>query len=645
MAGELTAGLLGRLGAWRAQLWQIYEAQYEPFSTGGLQRYLRSVLALAHFAGLPAVVDKIDQLSRQIALPLPPEQDAVEAAVRDILAAIEDQAADIADPPPVSAYVLHIQPGPEFLHSSLDLSLVFRELAQLGHLNIMPDIDNCPIWEQFDPARCAMRYDLILVSSLGLDRVRDTLDFLASEPGMQVEIEDNASPERLQQVRLRAQVAPIADNPAPSPGNPAGYQRRASDRGNQAADQAAQTGAAAGGASIRMSIERLDKIINSVGELVTAQVRLNTVAGRLVDGGLASCAEEIERLTLTLRDASMGLRMQPVGALFSRFNRLVRDLSQTLGKEVDFSTEGEDTEIDRTVVEKLYDPLVHIIRNSLDHGLENPDVRLQAGKPARGSIKLKAFQQGSEVIIQVADDGAGINTEKVLAKAVEKGLVRPDAQLEFHQILDLLFLPGFSTAAKVSDVSGRGVGMDVVKSNVEALRGQVDIQSEWGKGSVISLHFPLTMAIIDGLCLEVGGEKYVIPLDPVEECLDLTRYEDGGKLLAELQAGKQGLVYNLRDSGVSLFNLASVLCPGAGAGTRVIVLRTFRGDRVALVVDAIIGRQQVVIKPLGPLHILRKELSGATVMGDGTIALVLDLPNIIRRLTAENNNGRNIALT
>jgi two-component system chemotaxis sensor kinase CheA len=645
MAGELGGGLRDRLGIWRSQLWQVYEAQYEPFSAGDLQRYLRQLMAFSHLAGLETIASGIDDLSMRLTEPQLPEREEVENEVFRLLGLLDETAEGVADPPRLGACVIHIAPGQGFLDSSLDLSLVFADLAKLGQLEVMPDIDTCPVWEQFDPARCTMRWDLVLLGTAGADRVRDSLDFLASEPDMKITLEEDASPTVVQQLRRRALVAPIADNPSPTPENPAGYRRRASDREAPDAPAATQAQAPGGGASIRMSIERLDKIINSVGELVTAQVRLNAAAGRLDDPSLATCAEEIERLTLILRDSSMGLRMQPVGALFSRFGRLVRDLSQSLGKEVDFTVEGEETEIDRTVVEKLYDPLVHLIRNSLDHGLESPDERAKAGKPPRGSVRLRAYQQGSEVVIEVADDGAGINADRVLAKAIEKGLVRADVQLGFHEILDLIFLPGFSTAAAVSDVSGRGVGMDVVKSNVEALRGQIDIQSEPGKSSVMRLRFPLTMAIIDGLCVELAGEKYILPLDPVEECLDLSRYGDEGKLAAELDAGRQGLYYNLRGDGVSIFNLASVLAPGHPAGNRVIILRTFRGDRVALVVDTIVGRQQVVIKPLGPLHALRKELSGATIMGDGSIALVLDLPSIIRRLMSENYAGRNIALT
>jgi two-component system chemotaxis sensor kinase CheA len=389
-----------------------------------------------------------------------------------------------------------------------------------------------------------------------------------------------------------------------------------------------------------MSIDRLDKIIDAVGELVTAQGRLMDVAARAALPDLSSTAEEIERLTLLLRDASMGLRMQPVGTLFARFNRLVHDLCRSLGKEVDFVTEGEDTEIDRTVAEKLYDPLVHIVRNSLDHGIEAPDLRAAAGKPRQGTLRLRAYQEGPEVIVEVTDDGAGIDPGRVLAKAVEKGLVKPDAVLDAHQIVDLVFLPGFSTVERVSDVSGRGVGMDVVKTNVEALRGQVEFRSVPGKGSTMTLRFPLTMAIIDGLCVGLGGEKYILPLEPVEECLDLDRYEDGGRVVSELRQGRSGVLYNLRGRPVPLFNLSTILGCRNPVGTKVIVLCTSRGERFALVVGEIFRRQQVVIKPLGPLHTFRKEFSGATILGDGSIAMVLDVGHLIRQIALPAGGSR-----
>jgi two-component system chemotaxis sensor kinase CheA len=472
--------------------------------------------------------------------------------------------------------------------------------------------------------------------------VKDSLDFLASEPGMEFRIEGSIGADRVRQIRSRGAVAPIPDKPVPTPDNPAGYRRRASDQGSRTG---ARTPGPRSETSIRMSTERLDKIIDAVGELVTAQGRLMDVSTRTALPDLTAAAEEIERLTLLLRDASMGLRMQPVGTLFSRFNRLVHDLCQSLGKEVDFVTEGEETEIDRTVVEKLYDPLVHIVRNSLDHGIEAPAVRAAAGKPPQGTLRLRAYQQGSEVIVEVTDDGAGIDPARVLAKALEKGLVKPEANLDERQIVDLIFLPGFSTAEKVSDVSGRGVGMDVVKSNVEALRGQVEFHSVQGQGSTMALRFPLTMAIIDGLCVAIGGEKYILPLDPIEECLDLDRYEDGGRVAAELREGRQGILYNLRGQALPLFNLSTAVGPRPTVGNRIIVLRTARGERVALVVDEIVRRQQVVIKPLGPLHAFRRELSGATILGDGSIALVLDLGHIVRRMAEAAEGGKRIRLS
>ncbi|HTH13978.1 MAG TPA: chemotaxis protein CheA [Spirochaetia bacterium] len=643
MSGNRATALHQRVAQWRADLWQVYEGQFEPVTPAAVIRYLRGIRAWTHWTGLGEIDRELDKLVGEIAGVRPPPQSEVETRVHTLLQTIEADSETVTDPPGLRAYAIHVGADPEFFASSLDITLVWEDLAKLGSLEVLPDITACPPWEQFDPGRCFLRWDLILVTSVDLDRVRDSLDFVASEPGIEFKVDENLPVDRVRQLRSRGAVAPIPDKPIPTPDNPAGYRRRASDL-----DAPRTTARAAGPrteTSIRMSIERLDKIIDAVGELVTAQGRLMDVAARAPSPDLSSAAEEIERLTLLLRDASMGLRMQPVGSLFARFNRLVHDLCQSLGKEVDFITEGEETEIDRTVVEKLYDPLVHIVRNSLDHGIEAPGVRAAAGKPRQGTLKLHAYQQGPEVIVEVLDDGAGIDPAKVLAKAIEKGLVKPEAVLEDHQIADLIFLPGFSTATKVSDVSGRGVGMDVVKSNVEALRGQVEFRSVRGKGSTMTLRFPLTMAIIDGLCVVLGGEKYILPLDPVEECLDLERYEDGGRVASDLQQGRQGILYNLRGQAIPLFNLATVVGPRPTVGTKIIVLRTSRGEKVALVVDEIVRRQQVVINPLGPLHAFRKELSGATILGDGSIALVLDLGHIVRRMAEASEGGKPIRLS
>lgn len=642
MAGELCDGLKARIPRWKAQLWQVFEGQYEPFSVAALLRYLRELAAYLHAAGLEQLSRDVVSCAGRLANRTEQTPEAMDRSVRALLADLELQADLVDDPGPELPWIIHVQPGTGFFASGLDLSLVFQSLAGLGQLEVYPDTTLCPPWDQFDPLQSHLRWDLVLVTSQGRERIQDCLDFLASEPDMLVRLEENPDLERLQALRLANTVAPIPANPVPGPGNPAGYQRRASDR--PAAGPEAGPGGKAQAPSIRMSIDRLDRIIDHVGELVTADGKLKNIASRVADPALTAAAEEIERLTIMLRDASMGLRMQPVGSLFSRFSRLVRDLCQSLGKDANLVLEGEETELDRNILERLHDPLVHLIRNSLDHGLEPAQERLAAGKPAQGTICLRAFQQGSEVYIQVQDDGGGIDPDKVLAKAVERQLVRPDAVLEHSQILDLVFLPGFSTAAVVSDVSGRGVGMDVVKSNVESLRGQVAIDSLKGEGCSITLRFPLTMAIIDGLIVEVGGDRFILPLDPVEECLDLEKYGDGGKLLAEFRRGTQGLYYNLRGEGVPLFSLATLLAPGCPAGTKMIVVDDYQGDRVALAVDRIAGRQQVVIKPLGPLHRNRRELSGASILGDGSIALVLDLPNVMRRLQESALAGKNVAL-
>ncbi len=279
-------------------------------------------------------------------------------------------------------------------------------------------------------------------------------------------------------------------------------------------------------AIVRVPAERLDELMNRVGELVIAQSRLNQIAAASSDQQVRAVTEEIERLVLELRDTTMGIRMMPIGSLFGRFRRLVHDLSRDLGKQVELVTEGEETELDKTMIERLDDPLVHLIRNCIDHGIEDPAERAAAGKPQMGQIKLSARHAGAEVLIAITDDGRGLNRERIRARADERGLIAADATLTDHELFQLLFLPGFSTAAEVTSVSGRGVGMDVVKRTIEGLRGTIDLASTAASGTGITLRLPLTTAIIDGLMVRVGQGRYVMPLTAVEECVELSAEDD-----------------------------------------------------------------------------------------------------------------------
>jgi two-component system chemotaxis sensor kinase CheA len=318
----------------------------------------------------------------------------------------------------------------------------------------------------------------------------------------------------------------------------------------------------------------------------------------------------------------MVLRMVPVASLFGRFRRLVHDLARETGKSIDLLTEGETTEVDKTVIERLADPLVHLVRNAVDHGLEPADERLAAGKSAAGQVILAARQAGGEVVITVSDDGRGINRERVRARAESQGLLAPGAQVSEAELLQLIFHPGFSTAQQITSLSGRGVGMDVVKRTVEALRGSIDLASRPGGGSEVSLRIPLTLAIIDGLLVRVGSGKYVIPLSAVEECLELSLEED-------LRSRGRSFI-TLRGDLVPFMRLRELFRTGTKPDPhQKVVVVSSGAERVGLVVDQIIGDHQTVIKPMSKLHADVATFSGATILGDGGVALILDMPHLV----------------
>jgi two-component system chemotaxis sensor kinase CheA len=363
--------------------------------------------------------------------------------------------------------------------------------------------------------------------------------------------------------------------------------------------------------------------MDRVGELVIAQSRLSQLAqGSGHDMVLRSVSEEIERLAGELRDTMMVLRMMPVASLFNRFRRLVHDLSRETGKSIELITEGETTEVDKTVIERLADPMVHLIRNACDHGLETPEGRAAAGKPAAGTVTLSAHQAGGEVLITIRDDGRGIDRDRVRAKAEAQGLIQPGQTLADQDLLQMIFHPGFSTAAQVTNLSGRGVGMDVVKRTIESLRGAIDIVSAPGEGSVITLRIPLTLAIIDGLLVRVGSGRYVIPLAAVEECLELSLEED-------MRTRGRSFI-TLRDSLVPFLRLREMFATGSkpDAFQKIVVIATGT-ERVGLVVDQIIGSHQTVIKSMSSLHDNVATFAGATILGDGGIALILDVAQLV----------------
>ncbi|MBR0155820.1 MAG: chemotaxis protein CheA, partial [Treponema sp.] len=387
------------------------------------------------------------------------------------------------------------------------------------------------------------------------------------------------------------------------------------------------TQAAVTSQTIRVNAAKLDQLVDLVGELVTFDARLSSIAAELKNSSLQTLTELGEHLIFSLRDISMDMRMLPIGTIFSRFRRLVHDLASQLGKNIELITEGAETELDKNVIEKLNDPLVHLIRNCCDHGIESPEARALSGKNATGTVTLSARHAGAFVLITISDDGAGLNRDAIYNKAVERGLIKPGESIPDKQVYDLIFQPGFSTSKAVTSVSGRGVGMDVVKKDIDSLGGSVSIETEKGRGSSFILKIPLTLAIIEGMLVQIGENKYVIPVSGVEECIEYEPKEDSDFLCSHIVA---------RDEYLPCINMRKYFeVPGISSQDQQVVVVNDQTSKIGIIVDHIIGNHQTVIKPIGKLFKKIEGLSGSTILGDGSVALILDifkLSDIIRKM-------------
>ncbi len=392
----------------------------------------------------------------------------------------------------------------------------------------------------------------------------------------------------------------------------------------------------AGSESVRVSSAKLDDILDQLGELVIAQSRLSQISTETQNPILESLVEEVERLVTGLRDVTLSVRMMPIENVFSKFRRVVRDLSAELGKDVILQTKGGETEIDKNVIDRLSEPLVHMIRNSIDHGIEQAGVRQAAGKPAQGIVRLSARQEAGEILIMVEDDGGGLNTDAIHRKAVERGMLSDTAKPSQHELQQLIFAPGFSTAVTVSSVSGRGVGMDAVRTAIAALRGSIDVRSRPGRGTRVTLRLPLTLAIIDGLLVRLGTSTYVIPLAAVDECVEFESSERGR------ESGRTML--QIREQLVPFVDMAEVFeCPPSTELRRRVVIVKAEGQKLGLVVDDILGQNQTVIKSLSPYHRQVDGLAGATILGDGSVALIVDVAKLARHCVGNHGAQRRSA--
>jgi two-component system chemotaxis sensor kinase CheA len=525
--------------------------------------------------------------------------------------------------------------------------LLLDELHSLGAATIVAQTDAVPPLVVLAPSDCHLGWDVVLTTTHPRAAIEDVFMFVIDDMQLSIEpVETPSEVPRIGEILVgRGDVRPDEVQSAVAAQAPLGTllvragaltpDKLASALAEQQhiaaraakSDQGGSKGAAKGADSIRVPAERLDDLMERVGELVIAQSRLAQVAAASHDNDVKSIAEEIERLALALRDTTMGVRTLPIGSLFGRFRRLVHDLSHELGKQIELVTIGEDTELDKTVIDRLNDPLIHLIRNSIDHGLEMPEARIAAGKPVCGRITLAARHAGAQVLVTIVDDGRGLDRDRIQARAEEQGLLPAGAKLSDGELFQVLFQPGFSTAREVTSLSGRGVGMDVVKRTIEGLRGKIDIASTPGAGTEMSLRLPLTLAIIDGLMVRVGAGRYVLPLSAVEECVELSAEDDARS------SGRNFL--NIRGDLVPFVRLRDLFATTMPADRyQKVVIVTAGEARVGLVVDQVIGNHQTVIKSLSKLHADVAIFSGATILGDGAVALILDIPHLVELGTA-----------
>ena len=552
---------------------------------------------------------------------------AINTAPSPIQSQEEDEEPEIEEE---QGWKISFCPYLNLLKTGNDPVRLFRELSALGQLTTNVNIQDVPDFNELDPEECNISWDLVLVSDASESTVREIFSWV--EEDCELELSPLAKPKKKKKpkvatpvsaptpavVETKEVIAPVIVPP------PTTVVKKASSESDSAKN------APKASSSIRVDTDKIDTLINMVGEVVITQSMLGLIGENFTMdkvGQLKRGLAQLERHTRDLQQSVMNIRMLPISFVFSRFPRLVHDISTKLNKKITLKLVGENTEVDKAVVELINDPLVHLIRNSLDHGIEMPAERIAAGKPETGTIELKAYHRGGHIVIEIIDDGRGMDKSKLLAKAIEKGLVEESAIMTDKQILELIFMPGFSTAEQLSDISGRGVGMDVVRRNIQSLGGNIDIISELGKGSTIAIHLPLTLAILDGQSVAVGDETYIVPLVSIIESINITE-----KMLNKV-AGK-GETFKLRNEYLPIIRMREIFNVKTGAATKpnegVIVVVEGQGALCGFLVDELLGQQQVVIKSLEANYRRVEGVSGATILGDGSVALILDVPGLVR---------------
>jgi len=568
-------------------------------------------------------------------------------------ASTEAAPAPLANEQPGEAlWTIGFVPHADLLMAGNDPVRMFRALSELGELEANVDLEKLPPFDELAPEDLCLSWQLTLTGDVTRSAIEEVFEWVEDDCDLTISSSaDNAQAESPTIVEPAVPVEAIPEA-APAPVEPS--VTKAPSDSPVAKKPAAKPKKATESASIRVGIDKIDEIINLVGELVITQSMLDQAGDDLEANAdtvghdsesqktnadillrLSKGLAQLERNTRELQDGVMRIRMLPISFVFSRMPRLVHDLTSKLNKKVELVLSGEETELDKTVMENIGDPLVHLVRNALDHGVETPDIRRAAGKDETGVLSLNAYHQGGNIIIEIKDDGAGINKQKVRNKAIEKGIISETDKLSDDEINNLIFAPGFSTADVVSDVSGRGVGMDVVKTSINKLGGRVVVQSEEGKGSVFTIRLPLTLAILDGQLVTVGAESYVIPLIAIIESLQVDRAQ------INAVAGKAE-VYKLRDQYIPIMRARAVF--GLEDSTddlhdSLMVVVEVDGSPIGIIVDELQGQQQVVIKSLETNYRKVETMSGATILGDGTVALIWDVNGMVRLHNMKLNNG------
>lgn len=553
----------------------------------------------------------------------------------DLTRALASQASGVevecAEPParetpaPVSRsrtlYEIRFEPASDLLRRGLDPMRILDALGTLGEmLRVQGDARRLPSLDALEPDQVYLGFTTWLMSRAPRSEIEGCFEFVDQPGAIRIEALDMDD--------AAAEVKPA--------------ETRRSDGGAVGTGRAKAT-AEADVQSIRVGTDKIDRLVNLVGELVITQSMVAQLVDRFTPDSLPRLREavaEMDHHSRELQERVMAVRMLPIRTVFARFARVVRDLAQSLGKRVDFETCGEETELDKTVIERIGDPMTHLVRNAVDHGIETPEIRRQVGKPEAGRLVLSAYQKGGSIYIEIQDDGRGLDRDRVLAKAIDQGLVSPGDNLSDEQVHNLIFRPGFSTAASITEVSGRGVGLDVVKRNVETLGGAVTIQSSPGHGTTFRIKLPLTLAIVEGQLLRVGNEVYVLPLVAITESVRPTRE-------ALSTVFTSGETFSMRGEVLPLLRLHRIFgVTGAIEDARqaLTVVVEHEGRRTALLVDELLGQQQVVIKSLGSNFKEIEGVSGATILGDGRVALILDVPGLLALASPRQPAARQAAL-